>query len=638
MAELEKTPSQAALAATPVPPSTEPPASRSSRPGSQINLAARQSSTSAPSRDATAEPSKIASEQPVSSVDAAPAAGPTNEANAVPYGAVYDRDTFFNVANKVPETEALARAKAYLQQSDGKKGSIFEHLTQTVMKILDRRPSNPVDVIENISAEVKRSKFRVENPNAPTALRTATDESKVVALAQEKYEIFKPKENDLEENPEAGEIPDIMDLATLWEWSGFTLGTQTDTQTLALSIRSFVNTRPLKSVRVWGKIFGTSKNYIIIEGELKEGEPDEEGDQANQMYRAESGAASPTDAEHAESPGAEKDDKFLEGTDDGEFLPKPKQKVVPPLRKEERVGVNNGESLMHRMFLQIAGGPWTRLPDVSPEKLQAARKIRKFLTGDLKRKIVSYPPFDGSEAQYLRCQIARISAATVASPAGYYTADPEEAADEDPDHPTTIIINPDFPGSPNSSLLDPNQWVHHVPYILPQGRTTWANPNPPKEEGEGGDEENAAEEPEQEPVEPESGPAILRNLADDETFGTYPAWSSLATSRLAPARFRPVCLRSVRWPGALVVAHSDRFCSLYVGDGIKALSPGAELFAGPSLGPVQAEWTPKEGEEAVEEKKDPTVEEEKAFEEAQAEKEEEHEEGEGEEGDAEEEA
>jgi radial spoke head protein 4A len=80
--------------------------------------------------------------------------------------------------------------------------------------------------------------------------------------------------------------------------------------------------------------------------------------------------------------------------------------------------------------LSIAGGPWSRLPDVIPEKLQLSRKIRKLFTGDLSHKINSYPVFGATEAQYLRCQIARISAATVVSPAGYYIPDPEEAENE----------------------------------------------------------------------------------------------------------------------------------------------------------------------------------------------------------------
>lgn len=60
--------------------------------------------------------------------------------------------------------------------------------------------------------------------------------------------------------------------------------------------------------------------------------------------------------------------------------------------------------------------------------MSAARKIRKFLTGDLNAEIKSYPPFPGNESNYLRAQIARITAATVISPKGFYVAE-----EEDPD-------------------------------------------------------------------------------------------------------------------------------------------------------------------------------------------------------------
>ena len=46
-------------------------------------------------------------------------------------------------------------------------------------------------------------------------------------------------------------------------------------------------------------------------------------------------------------------------------------------------------------------------------------------------QIVSYPPFPGTEANYLRCQIARISAGTQISPLGYFQFDEEEEEEEE---------------------------------------------------------------------------------------------------------------------------------------------------------------------------------------------------------------
>lgn len=63
----------------------------------------------------------------------------------------------------------------------------------------------------------------------------------------------------------------------------------------------------------------------------------------------------------------------------------------------------------YTVFYDLAAGkPWKKLPNVTPQQLTAARKIKKFFTGRLDAPVVSYPPFPGNEANYLRAQIARI--------------------------------------------------------------------------------------------------------------------------------------------------------------------------------------------------------------------------------------
>lgn len=46
-------------------------------------------------------------------------------------------------------------------------------------------------------------------------------------------------------------------------------------------------------------------------------------------------------------------------------------------------------------------------------------------------QIVSYPPFPGSEMNYLRAQIARISAGAQISPAGFFMFEEEEEEEEE---------------------------------------------------------------------------------------------------------------------------------------------------------------------------------------------------------------
>lgn len=257
-------------------------------------------------------------------------------------------------------------------------------------------------------------------------------------------------------------------------------------------------------------------------------------------------------------------------------------------------------------------------------------------TGDLKNQIRSYPVFGGDEAQYLRCQIARISAATVISPSGYYIPDPEEAESEAGNNPT-IIINAEYEGLSNEQLLLTSNWVHHVPYILPQGRINWENPLVTKNEEEGEGEE---EEEEEVKAEPETGPAMLSaiNLDDGKNkrlkileLGNLPSWSSRLCSSLSPANFSPVVLKSNRWIGATVVSYNDKFTNIYMGNGLKNLGNPTPTFAPPLLPPVQSEFDAPEGTTPLEEQLDPTVEAEAALEAERKSKEESKAEEEGEE-------
>jgi radial spoke head protein 4A len=143
-------------------------------------------------------------------------------------------------------------------------------------------------------------------------------------------------------------------------------------------------------------------------------------------------------------------------------------------------------------------------------------------TGELETQIHSYPVFDADEAQYLRCQIARISAATVISPSGYYIPDPEEAESESAGNNPSIIINAEYEGLSNEQLLITSNWAHHVPYILPQGRTNWENPFVTKGENEEEAEEDEEKEEEEEVrIEPETGPSILSAINLDEGISYY---------------------------------------------------------------------------------------------------------------------
>ena len=76
---------------------------------------------------------------------------------------------------------------------------------------------------------------------------------------------------------------------------------------------------------------------------------------------------------------------------------------------------------------------WVELPSVTPHQTNVSRRVKKYLTGDLNRNLLTYPEFPGTEQNYLRAMIARISAGTNIAPRNFYTNDngsDEESDDE----------------------------------------------------------------------------------------------------------------------------------------------------------------------------------------------------------------
>ena len=100
-------------------------------------------------------------------------------------------------------------------------------------------------------------------------------------------------------------------------------------------------------------------------------------------------------------------------------------------------------------------------------------------------------------------------------------------------------LNEEFEMQKTAEYVDPENWTHHIPYILPQvslkcfrlisiplslpfvhtqGRTVWWNPLQKAEDELVEDEEDEDEEKEQpEEPEPETGPPLLSAISADES-------------------------------------------------------------------------------------------------------------------------
>lgn len=237
------------------------------------------------------------------------------------------------------------------------------------------------------------------------------------------------------------------------------------------------------------------------------------------------------------------------------------------------------------------------------------------------------------------------------SPAGYYKFDEEEDGGNGVDGGNSILsrtilmikgsrgsimLNPEFEWPTQDALLKIDNWVHHVPYLLPQGRAVFmpavtpfdssasSENNEFDEDKEDGRDENGASKEES-----ENGPPLLSNLGDDsgsvcfvsidlqflELPGDLMAWSIRLCSTCAPVRYSPVCLRSNRWPGAVSIGYNDKFANIYMGWGLKETG---HVHVPAPLPPIQLEYGSSEASPDsaanIVEQADPTFEEEQATE------------------------
>lgn len=471
-------------------------------------------------------------------------------------------------------------AKAFLkQESPDSKLNTYDHLCSIIHSVLEGRIYGSADVVEDCSAKIKAS----------AEYDHELDEAEI-AMAQLQSHLFE-KTNTEDADPEPEDevempLPDLMDISFYFEQAGIGLGRE-ETFRIFLALKNLVDTHTLQNVRFWGKVFGTKKNYIVAEVEYREGAEDEEGEEEE------------TEEKVAEE--EEEEDEKSESDD----IPKPEFKPPPKIPREE-----NGTGCNKKTYFVCnePGTEWVKLPPVDPAEVSCARQIKKFFTGDLNAPVISYPPFPGNEMNYLRAQIARISAATHISPIDYFKFEEDDDDESDGEGRDSYTLNVEFESLPIYELVDPtlNSWVHHMQHILPQGRCQWINPNVKADNEEfDEDEEEEENEDQDEPIQ-EEGPPLLTTISQDDDVDGLPAWSAVRSSDLVPA-YSVAVLRSNTWPGAYTFGVDKKFENVYIGFGHKYSS---ENYSPPPPPPVWEEYVT---DLEVTEAPDPTVADEQAL-------------------------
>ncbi|KAM4575315.1 radial spoke head protein 4 homolog A [Fundulus diaphanus] len=478
-------------------------------------------------------------------------------------------------------TEA-ANLKAFLMKDSTKSNrNLYDHLTQLLTKVMDEHTNNVVDVIEEISHDVKRDLFN----GIRSSLRDLPQDTAAELLTEQQRTLFYQPDDIIQEDKMVETVlPNVNEIGFYLEQAEVGLGRE-EMQRIFLALKNLVDSEQLPRCRLWGKIFGIESNYIVAEAEYREGEEDQESIEENLVEE-------------------ERKPESLE--DEAEINPLP-QSIYKSHHEVPKEAIGTGANKFAYYVCKEPGLPWIKLPSVSPAQITIARQIRKFFTGKLNSSVESYPPFPGNEANYLRAQIARISAGTHVSPNGFYQAGDEEGDEEDDIPHDSCEVNPNFEDIQASVMVESlSSWVHHVQHILQQGRCTWVNiavkpADDSNEEIEGDEKEEYLDE-----VEPEIGPSLLTPLSQDAEMFNTPPWSC-KLSTLLTSQHAIAVLRSNLWPGAFAYACGKKFENIYVGWGLKYVG---EVYS-PPVPPLPLKEYPSGS--GITETLDPSPEEEQAL-------------------------
>jgi radial spoke head protein 4A len=513
-------------------------------------------------------------------------------------------DTWIKVDNKTTQ-----------QSNDCSKISLEDFISTVLSRMLQHKSDNPLDVFPLFLAQVKRDgkdmvdsiKRDVHPYYRPVTknLRISTADriewaKKLVILSsplppEKKSKVPNPDEEgeeaqeieEEEQEQEDAEEEGVHDLFydfKIMNTAGIGL-TDYEVQSLLISMYRLKQhakkaNKSFLSMRWWGKIYGIYANYYIVEveEEPKEEEQKEEEEEQEETERKIFGTP-------AETTGTNRYVYYVTTSQSFPAFP----------------------------------NEWIKLPNVQPEHIQQARMIKKLFTGNLNAPVTSHPPFPGDEKVLLRAQIARITASTKLAPKDFIVFEEDQGEEEEEDEDGNPVKKEDhlinayaeLPGLRKNEEFDSlkfdmsslKNWIHIEPYILhSQGRATLYKPQEEEEEQQDDEEEEEQNTPKKEPV--ERIPPLLTSVdLDDFKTGSYEQRSWVLREHFtllqdhSPMSSHVISLRSLRWPGAYTVAEKVpetgvKYCSIYIGDGLKAFSGDNFATYTPTyVNPIQTEYS-----------------------------------------------
>ena len=191
-----------------------------------------------------------------------------------------------------------------------------------------------IDQFEDISARIKSNGFYFKE-NSDKNKQEEGEEGEPTPITQVNF------------------VEDYYSLFKKISWCGISLN-EKESYLLVNSIRNLSAKLQMGMLTFFGKIYGTEKDYYIVQG--AEIDPKEDANYDNDMEK----------------------------------------------RKED--GINQFVYYVTNDLTE----DWVELPDIKPSQLIGSRLIRYNFTGNLERQIYTNPYFKGKEKHYLRCQLSRI--------------------------------------------------------------------------------------------------------------------------------------------------------------------------------------------------------------------------------------
>ncbi|CAD7951880.1 unnamed protein product [Amoebophrya sp. A120] len=239
----------------------------------------------------------------------------------------------------------------------GEGATLHKHLCELVGACVDKSDPNALALLEQVSMELKYGRFRPSS--GPEVTKHVTPNPALAAKKKENREKLSTLA------PLSGAM-DFMAQSSSMRWAGLGFSKQESYQ-ISLRLAELGRKAGVESVRFWGKMLGTEKDYIVYEAKI-------------------AGEGHSTDSYEGRGTGANKFTYFVQNEPMGDL---------------------------------------TQLPDVTTAQIQKSRSIQKYLSGDLNKEIIACPWFGGKEISLLRAQIARIGHSCTLHVNGYYAMDDE---------------------------------------------------------------------------------------------------------------------------------------------------------------------------------------------------------------------